>query len=846
MNVWQEKIHPIFTYNPKGRSYEEFHDNVELTNKLSHMTNCLLNSCVNLIDKKNVIIASPDIILRPIPLIAYFYSFLNKKTTLVFTQNNGHVDENPLEIHKRNYYLLNNEYYIFNEVPLGIVSNKKIESKLYLPRVSDRDLKRRYIQQQEINFSDNEKPKILLYHDNKSSKVIESINNVVLDSGNLDKSIKMELGCIIFENMDRFVYSDYTYRYFLKWIKELLNQNVNLIFHFSNPYSKFINEIKESTNSVVLSSDLNLLNNNNEIKNESLKYFNSEENIPIIKFLNKYNLDLPNFYEDNEKIINVPKPLLKSGNIDYHYKSAIYLLNKLNKTKLRNKWCCYTPHKLLNELPNLTVNPSKYKCVYWNNDLKHYPIDSILKYLSSSILNENNKNRMILDSLISEIYAIYFELSQVDRFSEKGVYTRIAKDYKILEIAENINFKEDDVIFATYSPNEKTILAEDFKKNNLNSIEIEDINWLSQKDFDRTQTTLILPGPLPPKNLVELFLPYKEIIFLAYEGVNYEKIKVQIELINNYSFESEKLSMQYMEEIYDLLNVNKNNAFFNDFNLRKKKYYDNQKISPDTILNEKNPFEIVKNQLFKKAPFSNKYYEQIEHVEKMINSINQEDLEKDMDEGEYIEVNLKNLSDNKQYIKKLPVIKTYLTLKSRGSQIKEITPQNLRSGNYVVILDNDEKKTLLQLIIDLFGLEEDINKLIVEYWKNALAKYFNGNKLTYKSIYDQYEDLGGQKDYQTIRSWIKGEVLGPDNPIDLLYIGKILKDDIIIENYKLMMNEINKVRSIHRTNGRKLMQTIKSIIFEGDRLQPHNLNYEESLFYETVENGIYEVIEIVN
>ena len=59
-----------------------------------------------------------------------------------------------------------------------------------------------------------------------------------------------------------------------------------------------------------------------------------------------------------------------------------------------------------------------------------------------------------------------------------------------------------------------------------------------------------------------------------------------------------------------------------------------------------------------------------------------------------------------------------------------------------------------------------------------------------------------------------------------------------------MSDEIEKVRNVHRTTGRKLKNVIKAIIYEGNDLDTQNLNYEEYLFYEKVKNGIYEVLEI--
>lgn len=179
-----------------------------------------------------------------------------------------------------------------------------------------------------------------------------------------------------------------------------------------------------------------------------------------------------------------------------------------------------------------------------------------------------------------------------------------------------------------------------------------------------------------------------------------------------------------------------------------------------------------------------------------------------------------------------------------GGNIQEGSPKDLKPGNFVVVIDNDEKKTLLQLIIEIYDLESTIDKEIIEFWKERLMLFIKDTGIKYRELFDVYSDFGGQKHYQTVMNWAKGGVIGPEDSIDLYYIGKILNEPVLEENYELIAHEIEKVRNIHRTTGRKLKNVIKSVIFEGNSLDAQNLNYEEYLFYEKVKSGIYQVIDV--
>jgi len=548
MKNWYDLVSSISTYNPESKGkITVIPDNVEISRNLSPLTNFFLNVFVNCFEKRNLIIAIPDTILRPIPIISYLYGSLIKKSVIVFTQRSGAgIRKNPIVAHNRNYHLLNSDgNYLFYNTPIGFMSDGDVKAKVYLPRAK-KSVRPKYIQQQKKNFLETSSPKILLYYDENNSRITNTIEKIILDDGRLDGlSVGIDIGLVIFENVDRFVNSQYSTQLFLKWISPLLNKRINLLFHFANPESKFIQTIKEESDSLVIPFGHSLLRSNAEIKKASIEYFkNKRKNAAEMLFLEKYNIDRTYFYEETTTI-EILEPLLEAGNIDYHFRNAKSLLRKIDEERLINKRLYFRLIGLLFKLPNIIINPSKYKECYDDGIVgwRRYTIHYLLQILRDRLHEEDEKNRVILEELICEIYCIYLELKECMRYGEEGTYSRVAKDYKIMELFNKIASNRDDrkCYIATYSPNERNILEEEVNKLGLeNGFEVKAIKQINQSMFAKSDATLILPGPLRMKYLSELLRPYKKIIILAYDGENCNIAKDQIDLFYTYSFEQER------------------------------------------------------------------------------------------------------------------------------------------------------------------------------------------------------------------------------------------------------------------------------------------------------------------
>ena len=822
MRKWAELMKDLNVYDPNN----DIGLGVNIAKNMSPLTEIFLDNFLNICNEKNIIVTIPDVMLRTIPLISYTYSSIFKKSTLVFTSSAKGLDNKSIkDIHNYNYCLLNRTgSYLFYEIMIGYISNQKLESKITLP-LAKRNMRRKIIENLgEVFFYYND-PKVLLFS-GKDMDIISRVNELILNS---NKSVKKEffidIGYVIFENVDYFINSEYTARKFIEWLKLFSLKGIKFLFHFSNPQSKFIDILAEELDSEVLSFNNSFLKNNNFIYNSSKEYFERSESKSFIKNLN---IDKPSFYNELSNI-EVLDPPLKKGTLDYHFYEAEKLKNNINIDALKNERLYYRSINILNYFRDFIVNPSKVKLSfqYLPGDWRTYSIPDFLKWFKSSLNRENDLNQFILDQYINKLFNIYYELSQCKRFGEKNSFNRLAKDYTILELLSHCD-NEKNYVVASYFRTEGSILSKqllEFDFENKDNISVKYIGWLNESNWDRSKYNLILPGPVPNKFKSELLQPYESIFILAYDGYNLNRVNQQIEEIIYHSKEEELKTIAYLNKINEHYKT-----------LDKSIFYEYDKVPTLEEIKK----EIIEDLTNQETTEKNDELEQIvQHIHQEKESI---DKHKDIKSRTFI---LFNSSTGNTYTRKLYSNKTFFYINKKKDNFEEGSPDEFKKGDYIVLLDNDAKKSLIDLSIEIFGFNDSVNRELISYWKEKLLFYIKKNKMPLKSFNEKYVEVGGDKSLQATSLWAKGKVLAPLDPHDLYLIGKIIDDEIILDNYQLMADETNKIRNLHRVTGRKLNKIIKRIL-RGDEISMGYLSFDEHIFYEKIKDGFYEIIDIVD
>lgn len=851
LKKWNKVIHSdMGVYYPVKKNW----DILKFPEELSHLTNLSLDIFANVIPQKNVIINFPDFKLGPASLFAYIFADKFDKSVYILNDERGDSldSKSKVSLNKNHYLLCNYGNFIFHDLPVFYLKklkeneenrqNNSVEYKLvlkrYLPK-AESSFKKMYTEENVLNNKFH--PKFILDTDNKLFSIKEKLNVILKTNDEYLNPEEHPIGLIIIENADRFFRSFTRLQNFIDWFKEL-DSDVKLLMHFNNPSINHIKVLVDELDFAVLPFNKYILESNNYLKTNSEKYFANIDSSDL-EILNRYNLDSKFLFKEKPNV-SIHNPLY-SGSIDSFFGSAYSSFKRIDLDNVYNQYSIHKARELLFNLYNLAISPIYIKISFkFNNTWIRGSIPHFIQNFKSRLYMENSKNRFFIYSFLDSLSNMYYEFANCMRVDEDLGYTRKAKDYILYELVENLVKNGEDVIVGTYIDTEPNVLREVLEKGNrsiIDSVTPINMNMLIQKpNSDKIGKTLVLPGVLPEVFTSELFKPYKEIIILAYEGKNYKFLKEQLDNQLGNILE-EKQYMDYLKEILEPFDEVEGNEIFKDFDQR----FDSTEFEEDETSQD---IEIIEQEIEEQDAsifdFNLDLNEYMGEWEKSKSNLGM-DLSNEIGQKNYdtIEFKLKNINTNNLVIKKLPVNKSYLTFNNIRNidDAKELKPSEFNGGDYIIIIDNDEKKSLLSLIIDFSNFKSLINMSLIEYWKLEFLNYIESNNLRYSDIYNIYWNLGGDKTYQAVMRWCKGEVIAPLEAIDLYIIGEIMQNGFIMDNYRSMFQQIQLLRKSHMMLGKKLKKMIKSILTD-EYLDVSSLNEAEYLIYENIQNGIYQIV----
>jgi hypothetical protein len=122
----------------------------------------------------------------------------------------------------------------------------------------------------------------------------------------------------------------------------------------------------------------------------------------------------------------------------------------------------------------------------------------------------------------------------------------------------------------------------------------------------------------------------------------------------------------------------------------------------------------------------------------------------------------------------------------------------LTVGDDVVFLDGDARKDILGKVLEV---AKEIPQLAtaatwVEYWRDALrrAKQRFG---TYNAFGDELRARGCRRQTQTVRLWVVGTTIGPDDPLDVKRVGETIGDAPLRDHHEIVYGGIDAFRGAH-------------------------------------------------
>lgn len=824
-------------------------------NALSPVTNLMLNSLVKIFDsKENLIINFPKKVLKPIPLIAYIYEVMKSKSVLVFTAGNINNKNDLIRAHNDNYYLLTlknkwgSSFNIYENFALGYLKGKnELAYRFFLPHANN-SYKQDLNQNLNSIVADESKPKIVLMGGSSLTSLTKTITQISIDNNELNSEINnnldLDVGCIIFENADKYFTSKHSAEYFVKWLNENVDSSIKIIFHFSNHDLHYLDYIKELTQAKVISFNGGVIKNNDILIDSSLSYFERVKNLDMV---GNYNLDDLYDYCDSKIVLDDVK--LDKGNLDYFFYNARKLTKFINDDKISANSLYYNAQKLFLDLNNITINPSFLKFqIKYHGGYPYVTVPQFLELFDDSLKYESSDNRIYLKKYLSLLSQFYYDLSKRKRFGESNSYDIIGKDYRLFEIINNKEKyfgNDNELIVGTFFNTEPGILNN--KLVDFPNVESIFLGNLIKRYSDSSNLNLLLPGFVPPRFLSELYKDYSKIFILNYDGFNRSNIEQQIKSIEKPSLSQESQVMNYFLELYDYLEIDKNNAFVNNYYKRLEKEENSSILQYTQDSNDGgNDISSPENETENYADYLNI----IKNIEKRISNnqtasyVHDTHYSHDSD-LETVDLELLIPSTNKHIKKTVPAKYKYLHFKDYDAleDAFEIKAEDLLKGDYVIILD--ERVSFIDLFIEIFKLEENIDKNLADYWKNKISIFVEDNNLSYVEFHELYKKEGGKMGIQTIKNWLKGKNISPrDYQNDLVYLAKVMDDDFLLNNIDIMGDEFRKIKSMHIAMGRNLKSIMKSIIVDDFSLNYDSLSLEEQTMHNIIKNSVYQVISV--
>ena len=133
---------------------------------LSPLTRNLLNTWTNVLNtSKNLILNFPDNKIMTIPLLAYIYSKITSKSTLIITSNKS--NNNLSKFYNQHYQLMRykGSEHLYKDIPIGFIKGTQLE---YVPHLIHARTDFQYSHKDKLreNLISSDKPKVLLNSEN--------------------------------------------------------------------------------------------------------------------------------------------------------------------------------------------------------------------------------------------------------------------------------------------------------------------------------------------------------------------------------------------------------------------------------------------------------------------------------------------------------------------------------------------------------------------------------------------------------------------------------------------------------------------------------------------------------
>ena len=170
-------------------------------------------------------------------------------------------------------------------------------------------------------------------------------------------------------------------------------------------------------------------------------------------------------------------------------------------------------------------------------------------------------------------------------------------------------------------------------------------------------------------------------------------------------------------------------------------------------------------------------------------------------------------------------------------------PYSLQNDSFLILFGEFDKLSATDFVKDVFGLEDDIDHDMVYRWQGNLSNFYYNNYKKYSQFYKDFKSsCRSIISYGEFKKWVKGEVNAPLDPENLKYLGQIMNDSFILENFEFICQEGRKIQKSQIRIGKLLKKLIVQILT--GNVEKKNCSIEELGLLEEIENCIFKINEI--
>ena len=144
---------------------------------------------------------------------------------------------------------------------------------------------------------------------------------------------------------------------------------------------------------------------------------------------------------------------------------------------------------------------------------------------------------------------------------------------------------------------------------------------------------------------------------------------------------------------------------------------------------------------------------------------------------------------------------------NKGRELDERSVSSLRVNDVVLFIHGQNRQNLYELIVSRVHAHPSIalSVNLIQRWHEEITEGARKFNLTPEAIFNRMRQCGSQlQTPQAIRFWIDGQVLCPNDPLDLRRIAEILDISFIQQYYQEIARAATRLRGIHIGLSRRL------------------------------------------